>query len=345
MFRLAASFFISNAIYVAAKLGIADLLAQGPRTATQLAHTTNTHAGALRRVLRLLVNYGIFTEHEAPASGSTAAAAQENPDPLFSLTPLGATLRADVPGSTRAGALLYGGLTQRPWNDLLYSVTTGEPSFHHVYGKSSFEYLAEHPDQARNFDLAMSDFTTQLAISVAAAYDFSHFTSVTDIGGGNGTLLIQLLNSNPKLHGTVFDQPQVIERTTEHIRRLGFSDRLHVVAGNFFESIPEGSDAYTFKHVIHDWNDEQARAILQTCRRAMRPGAKLLIIEGVYPPHIDQSENSRGATANDVNMLVCTGGRQRTEHEFQSLLASSGFRLARIIPTPSRVAIIESSPA
>ena len=343
MLRLASSFFISNAIYVVAKLGIADLLAQGPRTATQLAHTTNTHAGALRRVLRFLVNYGIFTEHETPAS--TTGPQHNSPDPLFSITPLGATLRADVPASVRAGVLLHGGLTQPAWNNLLYSVTTGEPAFNHVFGKNSFEYLAENPDQARNFDLAMSDFTTQLAIAVAAAYDFSQFTTVTDIGGGNGALLTQLLNSYPKLRGIVFDQPQVIERTTERLHRLGLSDRLRAVAGDFFESIPEGSDAYTIKHVIHDWTDEQARAILQTCRRAMRPDAKLLIIEGVYPPHIDQSEASRSSVGSDVNMLVCTGGRTRTEHEFQSLLASAGFRLTRIIPTPTRIAIIESSPA
>jgi SAM-dependent methyltransferase len=343
MLRLASSSFISNAIYVAAKLGIADLLAQSPRTATQLAHATNTHAGALRRVLRFLVNYGIFTEHETPAS---ATGPQHNsPDPLFSLTPLGATLRADVPASVRAGVLLHGGLTQPAWNNLLYSVTTGEPAFNHVFGKNSFEYLAENPDQARNFDLAMSDFTTQLAVAVAAAYDFSQFTTVTDIGGGNGALLTQLLNSYPKLRGIVFDQPQVIERTTERLHRLGLSDRLRAVAGDFFESIPEGSDAYTIKHVIHDWTDEQARAILQTCRRAMRPDAKLLIIEGVYPPHIDQSEASRSSVSSDVNMLVCTGGRTRTEREFQSLLASAGFRLTRIIPTPTRIAIIESSPA
>ena len=174
---------------------------------------------------------------------------------------------------------------------------------------------------------------------------FSHFTSVTDIGGGNGALLTQLLNAYPKLRGIVFDQPQVIERTSERLRRLGLSDRLSAIGGNFFESIPEGADAYTIKHVIHDWKDEDARAILQTCCRAMRPDAKLLIIEGVYPPHIDQSEASRSSVGSDVNMLVCTGGRTRTEHEFQSLLASAGFRLTRIIPTLARIAIIESSPA
>lgn len=344
MLRLASSFFISNVIYVAAKLGIADLLAQGPRTGTQLAHATNTHAGALRRVLRFLVNYGILNEQDTSAANSTGSP-ENSLDPLFSLTPLGATLRADVPGSVRAGVLLHGGLTQPAWNDLLYSVTTGEPSFPHVYGKNSFEYLADNPEQARNFDLAMSDFTTQIAVAVAAAYDFSHFTTVTDIGGGNGALLTQLLNAYPKLRGIVFDQPQVIERTTERLRRLGLSDRLSAIGGNFFESIPEGADAYTIKHVIHDWKDEQARAILQTCRRAMRPDAKLLIIEGVYPPHIDQSEASRGSVSSDVNMLVCTGGRTRTEHEFQSLLASAGFRLTRVIPTLARIAIIESSPA
>jgi hypothetical protein len=277
---MASGFYLSRALYVAAKLGIADLLAR-------------------------------------------------------------ACLRADLPGSMHAAVLLFGGITDKAWGDLLYSVETGNPAFHRVFGMDSFSYMAQHPEEAANFDRAMSDFTRQIAIAVAAAYDFSTFRTIVDIGGGDGTLLAGILTAWPNLRGILFEQPHVAQRAVEPVRAAGLMDRCEIRGGDFFHEVPGGGDAYVLKHVIHDWDDLRATMILENCHRAMHAAGKLLIIEGVYPPRIDRSDESRGAASNDVNMLVCTGGRQRSEDEFRALLKSAGFKLTRIVPTPARVSVIE----
>jgi O-methyltransferase domain/Dimerisation domain len=302
LYRMITGFYVSRAIYVMARLGIADFLSDGALLAEELAQRSKTHVSSLKRVLRLLVTVGVFTEEF---------------EGRFALTPIGNHLRAGVPGSMRAAALLFGGITQRAWGDLLYSVETGEPAFRRVFGQDSFAYLAEHPEEADNFDAAMGEFTAQIAIAVAAAYNFLGFRRVVDVGGGNGALLVGILRAHPSLKGTLFDLPQVVERARQRLREVGLADRCEAVGGDFFAEVPSGAEAYPLKHVIHDWDDDRAVAILQNCRKAMSPAAKLLIIEGVYPRCVDQSEASRGATANDVNMLVCTGGRQRSEAEFR----------------------------
>jgi O-methyltransferase domain/Dimerisation domain len=197
LYRMITGFYVARAIYVMARLGIADFLSDGPLDAEELAQRSKTHAPSLKRVLRLLVTAGVFTE---------------NNEGRFTLTPIGDYLRAGVPGSMRAAALLFGGITQRAWGDLLYSVETGEPAFRRVFGRDSFAYLAEHPEEAANFDAAMGDFTSQIATAVAAAYDFSGFHRVVDVGGGNGALLAGILKGHLALKGTLFDLPQVVER-------------------------------------------------------------------------------------------------------------------------------------
>jgi O-methyltransferase domain len=326
LFRMVTGYYVSRAIHVAAKLGIADLLAEGARGHDELARATSTHPDSLRRVLRLLAGAGVFTEEE---------------DGKFALTPIGACLRSGVPGSMRAATLLFGGITQQAWGDLLHSVETGEPAFRRVFGMASFDYLAEHPDEAANFDAAMAGFTKRIATAVAEAYDFSPFHRIVDIGGGNGLLLAGILTAYPALAGIIFDLPHVAARAEEQIRELDLADRCEIVGGDFFKEVPSGGDAYLLKHVIHDWNDDRATEILRNCRRAMGAEATLLIVEGVYPSRIDQSEESRGAAANDVNMLVCTGGRQRSEAEFRGLFDAAGFRLMRIVPTQAPVKVIE----
>lgn len=326
LYRMVTGYYVSRALHVAAKIGIADLLAEGPRGSDALAEATGTHGDSLRRVLRLLASAGVLVEED---------------DGKFGLTPIGACLRSGVPGSMRAVALLFGGITQQAWGDLLHSVETGEPAFRRVFGMDSFHYLAEHPDEAANFDAAMADFTKHIAVAVTAAYDFSLFRRIVDVGGGNGTLLAGILTANPMLTGVVFDLPDVATRATGRIRELGLADRCETVGGDFFKEVPGGADAYLLKHVIHDWSDDRATAILRTCRRAMGAEARLLIVEGVYPPRIDKSDESRGAAANDVNMLVCTGGRQRSEAEFRSLYDAAGLRLTRIVPTQTPVKVIE----
>ena len=330
LFEMVTGYYVSRAIFVVAKLGIADHLSEGPRRVDDLAAATGTHAPSLKRVLRLLASVGVFTEEA---------------DSRFALTPIGACLRAGVPGSMRAAALLFGGITQQAWGDLQRSVETGEPAFRRVFGMDSFDYMAQHPDEAANFDAAMADFTKHIATAVVAAYDFSPFRRIVDVGGGNGALIAGILKANSTLAGVLFDLPQVADRAIAPMRELGLADRCEIVGGDFFTAVPVGGDAYLLKHVIHDWNDDRAGEILRNCRRAMGAEAKLLILEGVYPPRIDQSDESRGAAANDVNMLVCTGGRQRSGAEFRHLYEAAGFSLTRILPTQTPVKVIEGIPA
>jgi O-methyltransferase domain len=237
--------------------------------------------------------------------------------------------------------LFAGPRVQDNWRDLEYSVRTGEPAFRKRGIATPFE-AQDSPDGA-SFDAAMANITRLIAVAVAAAYDFTPFRTVMDVGGGNGALLIGLLQANPAVRGTVFDLPAAALRATRNIAASGLGERCQAVGGDFFQAVPEGGDAYLLKHVIHDWNDEKAIAILRSCHRAMPAHGKLLIVEGVYPPRIDQSLASGGAAANDVNMLVATGGRQRSEAEFRSLYDAAGFILTRIVPTQARVAVIEGA--
>ena len=243
LFRMVTGYYVSRAIYVAAKLGIADLLADGARGHDELAEATGTQADSLRRVLRLLASAGVFTEEK---------------DGKFALTPIGACLRSRVPGSMRAAALLFGSITQQAWGDLLHGVETGGPAFRRAFGMEPFDYMAAHPDEAANFHAAMANFTRHIATEVAAAYDFSPFRRVVDVGGGNGALLAGILGANPTLTGIVFDLPDVAARASEQMRELGLADRCEIVGGDFLEQVPGGGDAYLLKHVIHDWNDERA---------------------------------------------------------------------------------------
>jgi hypothetical protein len=330
LFRLATGYYISCALHAVAQLGIADLLKDGPQSHEALASASGTHAASLRRVLRLLASAGVVAEGE---------------DGRFALTAIGNCLREDAPGSMRAAVLLFGGPTHLNWHDLPYSLKTGRPAFKRTREGNSFSPMAERPEDAAIFDKAMANLTRPIASVVAAAYDFSAFDTIVDVGGGNGALLEGILQATPRLRGTVFDLAHVAERARNRIAATEVGDRCAVQAGDFFREVPAGADAYIFKHVIHDWDDEQALAILAICRKAMRPEAKLLLIEGVYPPRIDQSELSRGAAANDVNMLVCTGGRQRSADEFRTLYEAAGFALSKIMPTAVHVvSIIEGMP-
>jgi len=328
LYQMATGHYLSRALDLAATLGIADRLKDGPRPVGELAQATATHPPSLHRVLRLLASAGVLAEQE---------------NGTFGLTPIGECLRTDTPGSAHAMVKLFAGpRIQDNWKDLEYCVRTGEPAFRQRGIADPFS--SQTPDEAANFDAAMANFTRFIAIAVAGAYDWTPFGTVVDVGGGNGALLIGLLQATPALRGIVFDLPAAAERATKQIAASALTERCRAVGGDFFKAVPEGGDAYLLKHVIHDWNDEQAVAILRICHRAMPAHGKLLIIEGVYPPRIDQSLESRGAAANDVNMLVNTGGRQRSEAEFRSLYDAAGFNLTRIVPTPARVAVIEGAP-
>jgi SAM-dependent methyltransferase len=328
LYQMAVGHYLSRALYLAAKLGIADLLKDGPRDARDLAKITETHAPSLNRVMRLLASAGVFTELE---------------DGRFALAPIGECLRTGVPGSSRAMVMLFAGIgIQDSWKELEYCVRTGQPAFRKESPDADpFSQIAKNPEMAAVFDEAMATFAPVTAAAVAAAYDFSTFNTIVDVGGGNGAILIGILKAYPTLRGIVFDQPHAANRAKDKIDGEGLSSRCEAVGGDFFREVPSGADAYLIKHVIHDWDDTRAIAILKNCHRAMRPAGKLLIVEGVYPRRIDQSDASRGAAANDVNMLVSTGGRQRSEAEFRALYDASGFTLTRIVPTAARVCVIE----
>ncbi len=329
LYQLATGHYVSQAIYVAAKLGIADQLADGPRDHDELAKATATHAPSLKRVLRLLASAGVLTEAD---------------DGRFALTSLGAFLQSG-PGSFRAVAQLFAGPVEwGSWGDLLRTVQTGEMALRRVFGTDPFEYFVQHPEEGAVFDEAMGAFTAMVAVGVAAVYDFTPFKMLVDVGGGDGTLLAGILKENPGLRGIVFDLPRVAAAARNKLEAAGLRDRCEFVGGDFFEGVSEGGDVYLLKHVIHDWDDQHAVAILRSCRRVMRPQAKLLIVEAVYPPRIDRSVEGVGAARNDVNMMVVTGGRQRSEAEFRDLYDAAGFRLTRIIPTMAMSSVIEGVP-
>lgn len=323
LLRMISGYWLSQAIYVAAKLGIAELLKDGPRTAEDLAGTTKTHAPALRRLLRALGSVGVFAETD---------------DGRFTLTPLAEPLREDLPGSQRALAVMNGEEHYRAYGELLHSVRTGETGFDKVYGQPVFDYLSKHPEQGALFDAAMTGVHGRETAAMIAAYDFSGFNSVIDIGGGNGTTLTAVLQRWPHIQGTLFDLPAVIERARPGLAAAGVAARCRTIGGNFFESVPAGADVYMMRHIIHDWDDPRSKTILGNCRKAIgHQPAKLLLIESVIPPG---NAPSFGKLL-DLTMLVIPGGLERTEAEYRELFAACGFRLTRIMPTSADVSVIE----
>jgi hypothetical protein len=325
--------FVPRALALAARLGLADLLRDGPRSARDLAAATQAHAPSLARVLRLLASVGVFAEL---------------PDGTFALTPLGEPLRSDVPGSVRALVLMFAGVeAQDAWKDLEHCVRTGEASFRRSAPGTSSPYalMAGSPELTALFDQAMATFAPWTAAAVAAAIDFSAFGKVVDVGGGNGALLIAILKACPALTGVVFDQPHAAARAREQVAAAGLSGRCEVIAGSFFDGVPPGADAYLISNVLVDWDDERAAAILRNCRAAMPPHGQVLILEEVYPARVDLSDQCRSVAAIDVLMLVCTGGRHRSEEEFRGLLAASGLRLSRVVPTAAGVSVVQGEPA
>lgn len=324
--RMIQGLHISRAVYVAAKLGIADLLEDGPQTSDELARLTESHPLSLYRILRLLGALGIFTEIEPGR---------------FGLSPLGERLRTGVPGSVRAWALITdgeGGL--RAFDHILDAVHTGEPAFESAFGMGHFEFLARHPEDAAAFDAAMSERTAAFAPTVAANYDFPRMRRVVDVGGGHGTLLAAILAARPELRGVVFDLPNVVTGTDTQLRAAGVIDRCEVVAGDFFISVPSGADCYILANVLHDWDDDRALAILRNCRRAMLEGGKVLVVERMI---LDDPAQSLPTLLSDINMLVMTGGRERRNDEYARLFADADLCLTRVLPVLFPYGVFEGS--
>lgn len=324
--QMLVGYWVSQALYVAAKLGLADLVKSGPRTAADLAQATGTHAAALHRLLRGLASVGVFAE---------------DGQQRFGLTPLAECLRGDLPGSQRAFAMMVGEEQFRAFGELLYSVQTGKIAFDHVVGQPVFDFLSQHPEKAKVFDEAMVGVHGRETAAMIDAYDFSTIGVLADVGGGNGSLLTAVLQHCSKLRGLLYDLPGVAERAKERLREAGLAERCQVVPGNFFEAVPPGADAYLMRHIIHDWDDAKALTILRNVHQVIRPDGKLLVVESVIPPG---NEPFFGKLL-DLAMLAIPGGQERTAEEYRQLFRAGGFELTRIVPTRTEISVIEGRKA
>jgi SAM-dependent methyltransferase len=313
--------WITQGIGVAAELGIADLLADGPRTIEALAGITGTDKGALYRLLRALAGIGIFAQDE---------------EERFTLTALAELLRSDVPGSQRSFAIMMAGEFDGAWGELLYSVRSGKPGFDNRFGKSFFQFMEEVPERHGIYDAAMTGIHGVETGPVLDAYDFGVFQTVADIGGGQGHALAETLRRHPHMTGILFDLPAVTERTRTSLQTSDVVDRIRFEGGDFFASVPQNADAYVLRHIIHDWEDPEAMMILRQCRDAMAPDGRILVVEMVIPP---ANEPGFGKWLDLMMLLV--GGRERTEVEYRCLFDAAGLKLTRVIPTHSDVSIIE----
>lgn len=321
--------FVSEAVGVVAKLGIADMLANGPKTSMEMAERAGVNADALFRVLRLAAMVGVVSETEPRT---------------FVLTPVGDTLRSDAPGSMLGMALwLTSSTNYKCWGDLMNCVETGEPAARKVLGMSFFDYATHaNPELGEIFNNAMTAFATQSHATAVEAYNFGQFKKIVDVGGGHGALMSAILKANPEVYGVVFDLPEVVAGAPKLLAERDVADRCEAVGGSFFESVPAGADAYIASVVIHDWSDEKAVEILTNCRRAMNPGGKVILIEGVIAPGNGPSPGK----ILDLEMLVMTeGGRERTEEDFRAIFAAAGLNLTHFIATQAYTFVIEGEAA
>jgi hypothetical protein len=324
LMQMAMGFMISDLLGTAVKLKLADHLANGPKTAEELAGPTGTHAPTLYRLLRTLSSHGLFAEDDARR---------------FALTPLSEALRAGVPGSVMTSVkMITGHLFQRTFANLTYSVQTGKTAFEKEFGENIFEYLSAHPEDAAMFSDMMVAFHGPETAAVAAAYDFSGIGSLADVGGATGNMITTILGKYPEMKGLIYDLPHNEAGAAELVGSRGMSERVKFEAGNFFERVPAGHDAYLLSHIIHDWSEEQCLTILTNCRRAMGPKSKLLIVEFVLPA----GNVFHPGKMTHMIMLAVPGGEERTEEQYRALLAKAGFRLERVVGTDSPASVVEA---
>jgi hypothetical protein len=321
---------ISQAIHVAATLGVSDHLVDGPRAVTYLASATNCHERSLYRLLRALSAIGVY---------------EELSEGQFRSTVLGDQLRSDAVGGLRGWAAFVG---QSPvwqaWGALSHSVRTGENAFTHVHGHDLWEHWLRHPADGVVFDAAMTALSRRSADAVLDAYDFGRFDVVADIGGGRGAMLAAMLSRHPKMRGVLFDRAYVADGAPEVLASAGVADRCDIIVGDFFHDVPAHADAYLLRAVLHDWPDEQAIAILTVCRRSMKANTSLFVLERLLtgPPY---APDLAPAALSDLNMLVSPGGLERTRDEYEKVLAAAGLRLTQVTPTAGDVSVIEATRA
>lgn len=324
MLQMMSGLWVSRGLYIAAKLGISDQLTSGPKTSAELAEATGTHEDSLYRILRMLAMTGVYHEEDGRK---------------FALTPLSETLISDVPGSLRPGVIAeMGEIHYEAWGNLMHSVQTGEIALDAKIGMDIWQYFQTEPDRADNFNRYMAGSSELLNEAISTKYDFSQCETLVDVGGGLGGMISAIAAANPHLKGIVYDAPSVVERSKEFLAFNGLDGRVKTVGGDFFESVPAGGDIYSMRWILHDWEDEKSLRILGNIRKVLPAGGKLLIAEAVVPgtsePHYSKFF--------DLIMLTMTGGRERTEAEWRTLLAKAGYSIERIIPTESFLSIIET---
>jgi hypothetical protein len=322
VFEMAAAAIPSRALWLAAEIGVADHIDDAPRGVDALAAATGTHGDTLYRVLRLLAAHGVFSEHDGRA---------------FSHTEMSHTLRSDHPTKTRAAVRMLGmdGMW-RSFGAMRTSLATGAPSWDAAMGEPIFDWMSHEPEAAGLFNDAMIGIHGGEPPAVAASYPFAG--TVVDVGGGSGNMIVNVLRQHPEARGVVFDMPHVVAEAKARFEAEGLGGRARVEPGSFFDGVPAGGDLYILSHIIHDWDEPRCVRILEHCRKAKAPGAKVLLVEMVVtPPNVPHP-----AKMLDIVMLTVPGGRERTPDEYRDLLAKAGLRLTRIVPTPSPVSIIEA---
>jgi hypothetical protein len=318
--------WVSQALYVAASLGIADRLADGPLKATELASASGcANSDGLYRVLRLLASHGIVHEHD---------------DQSFSLTSLSAQLRSDIPNSMRDLVIFYGAEAYQAWGALLDGVLTGESPFRRVFGDDLFGYLRARPERGSVFNAAMAA-SAPFFEDLAAKYEFPPEASVVDVGGGSGAMLAAILAAHPELRGSVLDKAEVVDEAKQRMASLGLADRCRFEPGDFFEFVPAGGDVYLLSRILHDWHDDRCVELLRNCRAAMTVDSRLLIIERLVPA----PNTASLACEFDVQMMVVSpGGRERDVTAYTRLLNSAGLVLHAVIPLVFDVSVLDCRP-
>jgi C-methyltransferase len=324
MMQMITGKWVSQAIYAAAELGIADLLAEGDKSADELAQATGANADSLYRLLRALTTVGIFIEKE---------------NRVFRNTRLGETLQRGVPGSMRGFARLMGmDMSWKAWGEIVYSIKTSECAFSRAAGKSTFDYIGENPDAAEVVNEAMTSISTLVSRAVAQSYDFSSARTIVDVGGGHGLLLAMILTVYPHLRGILFELPHAVEGARRLFADHGLTPRVEVLTGDALLSVPPGGDIYIMKHIIHDWDDARATRFITNCAAALDPGGKLLLVESVLtPPDVPHFSKLL-----DLEMLIMSlGGRERTEEEYRHLYTAAGLSMTGIHSIEGPHSIIE----
>ncbi len=326
MLQMMSGFWVSRGLYVAAKLGIADLLKDGDKSVDELAKATDTNAGSLFRILRMLSTVGVF---------------KQKGDDIFSQTPLSETLSSDSPFSLRAGVIAeMGEVHYEAWGNVMHSVKTGEIAFDNKFGMNVWQYFETDPEKAQNFNKYMVGSSSAVSQPIVEAYDFSKYQKIVDVGGGLGSMISAILRANPNLSGVLLDAPSVIEKAKGFLMENGVSDRSETIGGDFFEAVPAGGDLYYMRWIIHDWDDDLSIKILKNIRQVVPENGKLLLLEAVVPddnkPHFSKFM--------DLIMLTMTGGCERTAKQYETLLEKGGFKVTNVIPTNSFMSIVEAVP-